>query len=1034
MPPKTPVSTESKPKIFVVGRPSRRAPTPIVARRTTWPTTAATAAAPSFCVRPSATAMAKMRGRLVKIAPPAWPRTLATASGRRPSFALPSPRRRPATGRTETGSMSARPIFWSRAKARRGTFTALPPPPRGGPCTSAAVVASRARTASARQASSETSRTRAFTAGTCPVPTDSSPTPRPRRSGTAARSPASAPQTAAGIPCLRAAAQVRAIRWRTAGSSASARGERRGWPRSIARVNWVRSFVPMVTKSASFRNASARIAAEATSTVIPARRRGAPSRSRSSSRSATALAPLVEHRDHRERHPHVVLLRHPEKRTELGTEEVGPVDEDAQAPLAERRVLLLGEGKPAQRLVAPRVERPHDDRAPRSDRLGHRAVDRLLLLLRRDVGAVEEEELGTEEPDPFGAGGDPLLRVDEASHVRQDGDPRAVLRQRRLGRREAVGAALRRTPLAALADRLPLGVVRREAQLGGVAVEDRERPFGNLERAGVDPGHRGNSHRPGQERGVRRRPARHRAEPGHPSAPERCGLRRGEVLRHDDRALGGRGGRRALPDEDAQDTPTRVPQVGRAGGERRVREAGDPVGVAAHGLAEGPGGALARDDLVLGLGEEERVVEERHVRLEDVGVLAAGLGADARFERSQLDLGFFEREVQVAPFRPLVGPGLEDLGLLAHQARHGPRRAAGGHRDAREDALPSGRDSRGRREGRRRLVPVDGFQDPGEGRERLPRVGTRGAEPHDLAVDDAEREEPDDAPRARHRGPGLHEDLRPEPSRRPREGRRGAGVEAEPALDPHVAHLLAQGRARRDACPRGEPQDEEIVDSGRHEPRRRPHPQNPLAARDDDGRHEAPRRPGDEVGVEGEEHLPRDDPAPLRHARHEAPAAEGDRVEADVQHHLDPRVRDERDRMPRRVDRRDDAVARGEEERRDRVDSDAVAEEAVGEDRVGDPVDRYDRARQRRLQRERRLGGSGGGAAWRSFVHGSGKGRGSIGRASWRPGSVRGARCRRRPPARRPSGRAPRRSAPSRPRGRPRRGLRGTRASRPGWR
>ena len=232
---------------------------------------------------------------------------------------------------------------------------------------------------------------------------------------------------------------------------------------------------------------------------------------------------------------------------------------------------------------------------------------------------------------------------------------------------------------------------------------------------------------------------------------------------------------------------------------------------------------------------------------------------------------------------------------------------------------------------------------------------------------------------------GLHEDLRPEPPRCAREGRRGAGVQSEPPLDPHVPHLLAQAPGRTGRLPRGEPQDEEIVDSRRHEPRRRPHPHHPLAARDDDRRHEAPRRAGDEVGVEGEEHLPRDDPAPLRHARHEAPPAEGDRVETDVQHHLDPRVGRQRDRVPRRVDRRDDAVAWGEEERRDRVDGDAVAEETVGEDRVGDPVDRDDRPRQRRLQRQRRLGGSGGGAAWRSFVHGSGRGRGSIG--SRRPGA-----------------------------------------------
>src|SRR5215208_3418148 len=51
------------------------------------------------------------------MAPPACAITVDTATGSHVNFALPTPSRIPATGRTETGSMSDLPIFCSDEKA-----------------------------------------------------------------------------------------------------------------------------------------------------------------------------------------------------------------------------------------------------------------------------------------------------------------------------------------------------------------------------------------------------------------------------------------------------------------------------------------------------------------------------------------------------------------------------------------------------------------------------------------------------------------------------------------------------------------------------------------------------------------------------------------------------------------------------------------------------------------------------------------------------------------------------------------------------
>ena len=119
----------------------------------------------------------------------------------------------------------------------------------------------------------------------------------------------------------------------------------------------------------------------------------------------------------------------------------------------------------------------------------------------------------------------------------------------------------------------------------------------------------------------------------------------------------------------------------------------------------------------------------------------------------------------------------------------------------------------------------------------------------------------------------------------PREGRRGAGVETEPAQDPDVPGSSRRGRGGRGARHGREPQDEEVVDPRRRDPvaERIPSTRSRLVTTTGVTRLHAER--ATDVGIEGEEHLARDDPPPLRHARHEAPSAESDRVEADVQHH-----------------------------------------------------------------------------------------------------------------------------------------------------
>ena len=94
-------------------------------------------------------------------------------------------------------------------------------------------------------------------------------------------------------------------------------------------------------------------------------------------------------------------LRHPPRR--------------AQAADTEGGVGLVGNGDEAQRLVGSRVQGADDDLAA-GEGLEDPGVARLLLRDGRLVRPVEEQELGAEQPDPFGVhrgcGSDPAVRPD----------------------------------------------------------------------------------------------------------------------------------------------------------------------------------------------------------------------------------------------------------------------------------------------------------------------------------------------------------------------------------------------------------------------------------------------------------------------------------------------------------------------------------------------------------------------------------------------------------------------------------------------
>ena len=137
--------------------------------------------------------------------------------------------------------------------------------------TSSASASSRASPATTVQRPTSSWRTAALTRGTAAGETLSSWTPSPASTGMASSSDAASPQTATSIR-PRAARHTWSMSRSTPGSSGSERAATAPLPRSAAIAYWVRSLVPMLTKSTWGRNASIFRAAEGTSIIVPTRR------------------------------------------------------------------------------------------------------------------------------------------------------------------------------------------------------------------------------------------------------------------------------------------------------------------------------------------------------------------------------------------------------------------------------------------------------------------------------------------------------------------------------------------------------------------------------------------------------------------------------------------------------------------------------------------------------------------------------------------------------------------------------------------
>ena len=329
---------------------------------------------------------------------------------------------------------------------------------------------------------------------------------------------------------------------------------------------------------------------------------------------------------------------------------------------------------------------------------------------------------------------------------------------------------------------------------------------GHREHVGPEAEDRGDPERPGQDRGVRGRPAHGGRDPPDHGRIEPRRVRRGELGRHDD----------AGP---AQLRPARTQQVAEYTGPDAVQVA-DPLALVAvgqplpsafdagHRAVPGVGGVPSLADTAPGRIEQGLVGQEQQVRVEDARfVLAAGPDGHRVPGGLHLTPGRLQRRVQPGELGGGVGAGLaRHLHRRLPQMDRVPDGQARGAGDAAQDGAVrgpgagprlsgpargrerlggatrgAGGGSAGRARGRGLVeVPLGQLAHGGE---HLRRLRAGGPDQDFVSLLDAEGGDAVEAPRAgragrrrdvlgRHRGVelayGLHEP------------RRGASVQAEP--------------------------------------------------------------------------------------------------------------------------------------------------------------------------------------------------------------------------------------------------------------
>ena len=282
--------------------------------------------------------------------------------------------------------------------------------------------------------------------------------------------------------------------------------------------------------------------------------------------NALRVGDVGDHRRH-DRNGAAHGSRGEKDRAELRREQGRVLVREPDGTHAEERVRLVRDRNVGQRLVAADVGQAHDDRCvPR--RAEHLLVGRGLLLDRRRRSTPREGELGPEEADALGTGGERRLGLGRLGDVRGADDTMPVGRgERARGEGRVLLASPRR-------------VARRTFQAGtgaGVRVEDGEARVAvdgelvRLRRAGHeigDPDHGGDAQRAGQDGRVRGARAALERDAREVRAVELDGDRRRQVFGDRDRAT--LEARRRGSGEMAGDARRHVTDIGRARREHLV--------------------------------------------------------------------------------------------------------------------------------------------------------------------------------------------------------------------------------------------------------------------------------------------------------------------------------------------------------------------------------------------------------------------------------------------------------------------------------
>ena len=248
------------------------------------------------------------------------------------------------------------------------------------------------------------------------------------------------------------------------------------------------------------------------------------------------LDEFVEARDHRIHQLHVALDAGAQNGPKLRAENILLLKTEANGAVAEEGIHLRRHIEMSHELVATEIERANDHRCG-PQRRRHHAIRLELLLLRRELVAVQEKIFRAEQTHAFRAAAAHLLHVVRALDVRGERELHAVERDRGLVRGVAqllVEADVLAHELAVLEERLIRGI---DDNPPVVAIEQNVLAVAQFGAGLPHADHRRDAQRARHDRGVRGLAPDIGGEAEHVFLVEHRGARRRQIVRHDDVAF-----------------------------------------------------------------------------------------------------------------------------------------------------------------------------------------------------------------------------------------------------------------------------------------------------------------------------------------------------------------------------------------------------------------------------------------------------------------------------------------------------------------